>query len=242
MKQAKYLLPLLLGALPLSCLSSLQAAPDPSRPTPPPALVQARVFRNLQLQDFTLDGNLHTPKKAYPIELKTRGREMVYLFKDQPLQIRVSLDPSSAVVQKRKSASDAWQTVSGAALKQTILDTDVAYEDLGLSFIFWDNMTGLGCDSIKTLNAWAFEATPNGASLYAKVRYWISSDYYAFLRVDGYNGKGQVIKRVEINGVRKIGQAYVVDEIQISTMVPGTDVSSSRTYIDVSSGAPGSGL
>lgn len=240
MKQAKYLPLLLLGALPLS----LRAAPDPSRPTPPPALVQARVFRNLQLQDFTLDGDLHTQKKTYPIQLKTRAREMVYLFKDQPLQIRVSLDPGSAVVQKRSSSKDAWQTVSGAALKQTILDTDVAYEDLGLSFIFWDNMTGLGCDSIKTLAAWAFEATPPSGfnSLYAKVRYWISSDYFAFLRVDGYNGKGEVIKRVEINGVRKIGQAYVVNEIQISNMVPGTDISSSRTYIDVASGAPGSGL
>ena len=40
----------------------------------------------------------------------------------------------------------------------------------------------------------------------------------------------------------QIGEAYVVNEIQVSTMVPGTDVSSSRTYIDVASGAPGSGL
>jgi hypothetical protein len=240
MKQAKYLPLLLLAA----GLGPLQAAPDPSHPTPPPALVQARVFRNLQLQDFTLDGDVHNQKKSYPIQLKTHDREMVYLFKDQPLQIRVDLNPAVAVVQKRRSAKEAWQTVSGAALKQTILDTDVAYEDLGLSFIFWDNMKGLGSDDIKTLPAWAFEATPppDFASLYTKVRYWISSEYYAFLRVDGYNRQGQVIKRVEINGVRKIGEAYVVNEIQVSTMVPGTDVSSSRTYIDVASGTPGSGL
>ena len=242
MKQAKYRLLLLAGLLGAGGL--LHADPDTSRPTPPPGLVQARVFRNLSLQDFKLEGVLQTSKHTYPIELRTRDHEMVYLFKDQPLQIRVTLDPEHATVERRHGSGDSWQAVSGRGLEQGILDSDVAYEDLGLSFIFWDRITGIGCDSIKTLPAWCFEARPpeGGSSLYAKVRYWISSEYYAFLRVDGYNGQGQAVKRVEVNGVQRIGDAYVIKEMQISTLIPGTDVSSSRTYIDVNSGAPGSGL
>ena len=78
--------------------------------------------------------------------------------------------------------------MTGAALTRHVLDTDVTYEDLGMGFIFWDRVTGLGCDSIKTLAAWAFEALPpeGSSSGYAKVRYWISSEYFAFLRVDAY--------------------------------------------------------
>ena len=169
---------------------------------------------------------------------------MVFAFKEQPLQIRVTLDPDHAVVERRKKEGDAWAAVSGKALKEAILDTDITYEDLGMGFIFWDNVTGIGCDSIKTLPAWCLEATPPDAasSAYAKVRYWISSQYFAFLRVDGYNAKGQVIKRVEVNGVTQIGNAYVIKEMAVSTMLPDRDISASRTFIEIRDGAPGSGL
>ncbi len=245
MKQAKYLFPSLCMAFCLALpLLPLRAEPDTSRPTPPPEWIQARVFRNLNLADFSLKGTLRTPKGNHPIELKTRGQEMLYLFKDSSLQIRVILDPSTATVERRSGDSGEWQTVSGKTLLQPVLDSDVTYEDLGLGFIFWDNVRGIGADSIKTLPAWALEAkAPVGTtSRYVKVRYWISSQFYAFLRVDGYNGDGQVIKRVEVNGVQQIGKVYVIKEMQVATMIPGRELSASRTYIDVDSGTPGSGL
>ena len=239
MKQVKYLLLFMAMAVP-----ALRADPDTDRPTPSPTLVQARVFRNLKLQDFKLEGDLHTLKKRYPLELQTRDREMLYLFKDQPLQVRVVLDPAGASVARRGGPNEAWKPVTGVALKEKLLNTDVAYEDIGLSFIFWDQIRGIGTDSIKTLPAWCFEAVPPAAtpSLYTKVRYWISSEYYAFLRVDGYDAQDRIIKRVEVNGVQQIGEAYVIKEMEIETMVPGTEISASRTYIDVASGTPGSGL
>ncbi|SDT86658.1 outer membrane lipoprotein-sorting protein [Verrucomicrobium sp. GAS474] len=243
MKQAKYPLSLLAAFL-IPLLPALHADPDTSRPTPPVNLIQARVFRNLNLQDFKLNGVLHTKKNIYPMVMKTRLREMVYAFTEQPLQIRVVLDPDHATIERRKKESDAWQTVSGKALGETILDTDITYEDLGLGFIFWDKVTGIGCDSIKTLPAWCLEATPpeGVSSSYSKVRYWISSQYCAFLRVDGYNTKGEVIKRVEVNGVMQIGDAYVIREMAVSTMLPGREISASRTFIEIRNGAPGSGL
>lgn len=248
MKQAKYrflLLPLA-AVLALIVLVALpaQAAPDPDKPTPPVGWVQARVFRNLVLQDFKLEGVLHTKTKIYPLTLKTKDRQMVYLFKEEPLQIRVTLDPTHAAVDRRTSSSEPWQPVTGKALTQHVLDTDITYEDLGMSFIFWDRVTGLGSDSIKTLPAWAFEALPpeGSASAYAKARYWISTEYFAFLRVDAYDAKGDVVKRVEVNGVQQIGDAYAIKEMVVATMLPGRDLSASRTFIEVRSGAPGSGL
>lgn len=224
-------------------LFQLGAEPNPDKPAPPIEYVQARVFRNLKLQDFQLEGVIRSTKSTYPMILRTREREMVYEFKTKPLHIRVVLDPAGAIVERRTGADAPWKSVNGQERLQLIFDSDITYEDLCLDFIRWDKVKPLGSDSIKTLPAWAFEAEPDGASSYKKVRYWISSEYFAFLRVDGYNAAGQAIKKVEVNGVQKIGQAYVIKEMQVSTLIPGrNDISSSRTYIEVRTGQPGSGL
>jgi hypothetical protein len=228
-------------ALWLGCMSVAHAH-DPKGKVPPVEMMQARLWQNMQLQDFTLQGIIRSGKKVYPIILRTRDRVMVYEFKEEPLQLRVTLSAEQTVVEKRANSRAAWQVVSGSDRKQKILGSDITYEDLSLDFFRWDQVQPLGTDSIKTLAAWLFEAKPPGASNYSKVRYWISSEYWAFLRVDAYNAKDQVIKRLEVNGVTEIGDAVVLKEMQISTMIPGRDISESRTYIEVQDGKKGSGL
>lgn len=218
------------------------SAPDPEGKVPPIEFVQGRVWRNMMLQDFKLEGIVRTEKTIYPITLLTRNREMLYIFKSHPLQIHVTITPAASTIEKRSKNGEAWTPVVGEERTRHILDTDITYEDLGLDFIRWDNVKTLGTDSIKTLSAWAFEAEPSGISAYAKAHYWISSEYYAFLRVDAYNKDNQVVKRVEVNGVQQIKNAYVIKEMQISTLIPGRDISASRTYVEIRTGEPGSGL
>lgn len=215
------------------------AAPNPKGKVPPIEYVQARIWRNLKLADFSLEGILRTEKNKYPITLQTKGYEMVYSFKDQPLQIRVVIDPQNSVVEKRSNPNEEWRPVSPSERVKTILDSDVTYEDLCMDFIRWEKVEPVGTDSIKTLAAWAFDAEPSGVSRYKRARYWISSDYGAFLRVDAFNSKNQCVKRVEVNGVQKIGNAYVIKEMMISNLIPGRDVSASRTYVEIRSGKPG---
>jgi hypothetical protein len=224
----------------LCLLGTSSAAPDPQGKVPSIEFVQARVWNNMKLQDFKLEGIIRTPKTIYPITLRTKGHELVYEFQDRPLQLRVVISPDASTVEKRSDSKSAWKPVTGKEKTQTILDSDITYEDLCLDFIRWEKVRPLGTDSIKTLPAWAFEATPNGESRYAKARYWISSEYYAFLRVDAYNAKNQVVKRVEVNGVQQIGKAYVIKEMQVSTLIPGRDISDSRTYIEIRTGKAGS--
>lgn len=237
MKQALCLLMVLTAAA-----GSIQAEPDPAKPIPPAERVQARVWRNMDLQDFRMEGFLRTEKNLHPIVLRTKGKEMVYEFTEKPLQIRVLLTPEGSLVQRRTSSKEEWKDVTGAARLQNILDSDAAYEDLGIDFLRWGNIRPIGEDGIKTLKAWCYEALPPGPSSYAKARYWISADYLAVLRVDAYNSKDQVVKRVEVNGVQQVGKVYVIKEMQISTMVPGREKSSSRTYIEIRKAEAGSGL
>ncbi len=224
-------------------LSSAHAGIDKEGKVPPVEFVQARMWKNMMLADFRLEGVVRTYTKKYPIVLRTHGYEMVYEFVDQPLQIRVVIDPDNSSIQKRSKASDPWVMLNESDKLKTILDTDITYEDLCLDFIRWEKVTPLGTDSIKTLPTWAFEAMPNGKSHYTKARYWISSEYFAFMRVDAYNNQNQVIKRVEVNSVKKIGKAYTIEEMMISNLIPGRDISKTQTWVTINTGKEGlSGL
>jgi outer membrane lipoprotein-sorting protein len=225
--------------------------PDPATKdkVPPIAYVQGMIWKRLDLADFTLTGTVRSDKdkskKSYPIILRTKGHEMVYEFQDQPLQIRVQLNPGVFTVQKRASSSAPWADVTSAELAGTILNTDITYQDLDIDFINWDDIAPLGTDSIKTLDAYVFEAKPGSTdrSRFSSVRFWVSKQYWAFLRVDGINGKGQTVKRVEVQNVMQIGKYYVFKEMKVANMLPDKDdIASSTTYIDITDGKEGSGL
>lgn len=196
----------------------------------------------MELQDFRLEGVLRTSKSLHPLVMRTKGREMIYEFAERPLQIRVTMTPDGSRIQRRAKPTDPWRDVDGQARQERILDSDLNYEDLGLDFVRWSDVRPLGTDRIKTLAAWAYEAAPPGKSTYAKARFWISSEFMAVLRVDAMNDKAQVIKRVEVNGVQQVGEHYVIKEMQISSLIPGRELSSSRTYIEIRRAEKGSGL
>jgi outer membrane lipoprotein-sorting protein len=248
---------------PLPCLLVLGAAlgffsppvpadtlPDPAtkKDVPPIALVQARIYQRLNLADFTLTGAVRSGKKQYPVKLLTKGHEMVYEFQDQPLQIRTELNPGAFTVEKRSSSTASWSAVSSGDMSKPIFDTDITYGDLALDFINWDDVEPLGTDSIKTLDCYVFEAKPgpNDHSPFASVRFWVSKDYWTFLRIDGLNAKGQTVKRVEVQNVMQVGDQhkyYVFKEMKVANMAPDkNDIAISTTYIDIDHGEDGSGL
>jgi outer membrane lipoprotein-sorting protein len=247
-------IPCLLALCAATAFTSLPAQadlPDPATKdkVPPIAYVQGNIWRQLKLADFTLTGTVRSDKdkskKVYPIILRTKQHEMVYEFQDQPLQIRVQLDPGVFTVQKRASSSAPWADVTPDELSSTILDTDITYEDLDIDFINWDDIQPLGTDNIKTLDAYVFEAKPGPTdhSRFSSVRFWVSKLYWALLRVDGINAKGQTIKRVEVQDVMQIGKYYVFKEMKVANMLPDKDdIAASTTYIDISDGKEGSGL
>jgi len=253
MKLRPLLCLLALCAAPCFLSTSLDAAlPDPSTKDKVPsiALVQAMIWKRLDLADFKLTGTVHSDKtkKRYPIILRTKGHELVYEFQDQPLQIRVQLDPGTSIVQKRAAASAPWVDVTAAEMPHSIFDTDITYEDLSIGFVNWDDVQPLGTDSIKTLDAYVFEAKPGPAdhSRFTAVRFWVSKLYWAFLRIDGVNAKGQTVKRVEVQDVMQVGEVhkyFVFKEMKVANMVPDKeDIASSTTFIDISDGKEGSGL
>src|SRR5271154_1793984 len=104
----------------LSAPAMSDSLPDPATKDKVPSIayVQAMIWKRLDLADFTLTGVVKSGnnKKQYPIKLLTKGHELVYEFQDQPLQIRVQLNPGSFSVQKRSSSSAPWADVTAAEM------------------------------------------------------------------------------------------------------------------------------
>ncbi len=228
--------------------------PDPATKSqvPPVTFVQARISTKLNFADFILTGRVHSDKthKSYPLTLRAKGHVLVYEFTDQPLQLRVNLggkDGSGVFsLEKRTSSSGTWSTVPTSQYTQPVLDTDITYGDLVLDFINWDDIQPLGTDTIKTLPSYVFDAHPgaNDHSQFPTIRFWVSKEYWAFLRIDGLNAKGQTAKRVEVQNVMTIADKYTVfKEMKVSYMAPDKDdIATSTTYIDIDDGKEGSGL
>jgi hypothetical protein len=232
-----------------STVAVADTLPDPGtiKDVPPIAFVQARIYTRLDLADFTLNGSIRSDKthKQYPIKLLTKGHEMIYEFQDQPLQIRVELNPGAFTLEKRSSDSGTWAPVPSSDMGKSIFDTDITYGDLALDFINWDDIEPMGTDSIKTLDAYVFDAKPGKGdySPFPTVRFWVSKQYWAFLRIDGLNAKGQTVKRVEVQDVMQIGKISVFKTMKIANMAPDkNDIALSTTLIQIDDGKEGSGL
>ncbi len=194
----------------------------------------------MELQAFTLSGVIRTDKKTHPITMKTLGREIVYEALETPLQIRVQFTMERSILSTRRSSQDAWKDLPASKGGEAVLGSDITYEELGLDFLNWPLTQEAGADSIKTLRAYALDAYPEGRpSRYKKIRYWVSADHFLLIRADAYNDKDEVVKRVEVNGVQKIGNAWAIKEMQIASMIPGRELSRSRTYLEIRSGQAG---
>ncbi|PTY01509.1 outer membrane lipoprotein-sorting protein [Verrucomicrobia bacterium LW23] len=220
----------------LIALAPAAAAPDTSKAgtIPPIDAVKAHMWKCLQMGSFEMTGEFRASKATHPITLHTNGNEMIYTFLKQPLQIRVVASPTQSIVQTRASSTDKWADVTGAARLKSVLGTDVTYEDLSLDFLRWPKVTPYGTDNVKTVDCFVFDAVPAGPSQFSKVRYWLTARECAFLKLEGMNAKGEVIKREEVMAVTQIKNMVMFKELVIATTVPGKgNVSLSRTFITI---------
>lgn len=212
----------------------------PENPTP--RQMQNFLWRTLVMKDLILKGRVQSGERKLPVVVRTRDRMIQFEFQDRPLQIRVRFAPEGSLIQMRPKAEADWQVVTGVEKTQAVAGTDLAYEDLGIDFLRWPDAKLVGNDTIMMLDCWTYEANPPVESNYAKVRYWISKTYLTMIRADGLNAKGQAIKRFTFNSVIEAEDTVVIGEMKVAKLTPGTDVSASRTFVQIETVTKGSGL
>lgn len=218
------------------------AKPEGEEMTPTPRQMQNFLWKTLVMKDLKLRGQVQYGEKKIPIVVRTKDRLLQFEFQDRPLQIRVRFAPEGSLIQRRAKEGGEWQVVTGVEKTKAVAGTDLAYEDLGIDFLRWPDPQPRGEDSVMMLDCWVYEVTPPVESNYAKVRYWISKGYKTMIRADGLNGKGQPIKRFTFHSVIEAEDTVVVGEMKVAKLTPGTDLSVTRTFVQVESVEKGSGL
>ena len=221
---------------------STPASGDSEEITPTPRQMQNFLWRTLVMKDLKLKGQVQSGEKKIPIIVRTKDRLLQFEFQDRPLQIRVRFAPEGSLIQRRKKSDSEWQVVTGAEKTESVAGTDLAYEDLGIDFLRWPDPQPKGEDSVMMLDCWVYEVNPPVESNYAKVRYWISKGYKTMIRADGLNAKGQPIKRFTFNSVIEAEDTVVIGEMKVAKLTPGTDVSATRTFVQIETVEKNSGL
>lgn len=210
--------------------------------TPTPRQMQNFLWKTLVMKDLKLTGRVQSGDKKIPVVVRTKERLLQFDFQDRPLQIRVRFAPEGSLIQRRKKADSEWQVVTGKEKTQAVAGTDLAYEDLGIDFLRWPDPQPKGDDHVMMLECWVYEVTPPVESNYAKVRYWISKGYKTMIRADGLNAKGQAIKRFTFNSVIEAEDTVVIGEMKVAKLTPGTDLSVTRTFVQIETVEKSSGL
>ena len=110
----------------------------------------------------------------------------------------------------------------------------MTYEDLALKFLYWQNPRLLGPETITTGNCWKLELRPgSNPSQYARVVVWTHQNSGALMRLEGYDAKGQIIKRFNVVSAQKIEDRWFLKQMRIETFEPGTNKVVSRTYLEI---------
>jgi len=112
-------------------------------------------------------------------------------------------------------------------LNQAILDTDITWLDLSLSFLWWQGGDVQGTETVRgrLCNVVDVPAPENQVADFDGVRLWIESKIGIVLRAEGYGENGELIRRMDVKSFKKIRKHWVIKDIEFQTFPEKTKTS-----------------
>jgi len=201
--------------------------------TPPPAreiLDQVRLQQSQQQLD--LQGQLRSDATVIPFRITQTGPVIRYTFTNpaEVVQLRLGEDGTRLDLVLQNST----KKFSSSRLDERIGGTAVTYGDLALKFLYWPDAQVIGADTLRTRNCWKLRlAAPSKDAPYATVLLWVDKESGALMRMEGYDGKGQLKKRFEVVSAQKIEGRWFLKQMRIEEMEPATNKVRSRSYLEI---------
>jgi hypothetical protein len=126
-------------------------------------------------------------------------------------------------------------------LKDPLLGSDLSYEDVADNFFAWDQQALVDTGEVDSIKCSILESKPGKGehSIYGSVRSWIDVRRLVPLRVEKYDGSGQLRRRIDTidvvaEGGRQIPATLVVSGVRgnSSTRLAGSRIRHDVTYTD----------
>jgi hypothetical protein len=183
-------------------------------------------------QHRELNGRLRTDDASIPFRLVMNGGEVRYEFSNPPQSIVLRMGEKGSELQE--TTGKGTTHVTAARFDAPVRGTDVAYEDLALRFLYWPVARIEGEETVLTRRCWKLHLEPRGSSSqYAMVNLWVEKESGAFLRADGYDAAGKLLKRFEVRSVQKSEGVWILKQMRIQQMDPGQKKDAAPTYLEI---------
>ncbi len=186
----------------------------------------ARIAASLTKLEDGLSGNLKKDGRSIPVALYLKGKDIQFQFKpgEGPWQVYH--------LRLNDNAFDLFEIIDGktvrfpeAKLVQPIAGTDVTYEDLALRFFYWpnpkfeqeENFNGEPCYKLR------IDKPRDAAGRYVAVYIWVHKKYGAFMRIQGYDKNGGLVKEFQVQDVMQVSdKVWTLEKMQVATHDPAT--------------------
>ena len=128
-----------------------------------------------------------------------------------------------------------------ADLKESLLGSDLSYEDVIENFFAWDQQAIVGAEKVDAVNCSILESKPgkNQPSMYGSVRSWIDVRRLVPLRVEKYDSSGKLLRRIDTTQVVSDAGRNIPADLTVSgarpdssTRFDGSRISHDITYAD----------
>ena len=187
------------------------------------------------LQHGKLIGHLRKDGQRTPMELTLEGDNITFQFFHEKKWQGFSM-------QLKKGNAKLYETNNGKAVPftaekigQSILDSDVTYEDLSLRFLYWKDATIIGEETIKTQKSHKLRLiNPGKEGQYTQVYIWVHQKSGALMQVAGYDAAGNILKNFHITKLMTVDKVQTVEKMNVETYKKGTKKVTGISYLEFS--------
>lgn len=243
--------PVFRSVLPLAVFGLVLSASDraAAQGTPP---VDNAPFAGKTIDELTADEVLKLVRYSYTLYdqdfegvLRTSITHKVpFLLSLKPDHIRfIFSDPAQAILVETKNrdfklfegeGGEKYAPVDASKYGEHVRGTDVTYDDLSMRFLYWPGARIVEEAKLKGRDTWLVRVrNPDGAGLYATVDCWIDKASGGMMKMMGYNRQGRPVRRFEVLHGKKFGDIWMVDDMRIETIDPGSGKVESSTRMQI---------
>jgi len=170
------------------------------------------------LQDAQdLHGSIRKGRTKTPLSMFLRGKNIQFALDGGKEYFLLSLGQNSQSLEQLIGGKRSRFPASKVAAP--IAKSDVSYEDLALSFLYWPNPKIVGEDKIKGQDCWRIHVgNPGRSGRYREVSVWVTKKQRALMRVVGYGPKPtrQALKQFEITDLMNIKGRFTVKTMKVN--------------------------
>lgn len=160
------------------------------------------------LNSTSLNGKLRKDRKEVPIAL--------FLIEGQGIEFQV-LEGKTWKKFQLKLADDEYDLFEGVGsnikrfdkkrVTQPVMGTDLTYEDLAMSFLYWPGGTVLGEENLGIgRDAWKVRlVNPKAVGRYKTVDVWVHKKSGALMQINGYQADGKCVKVFKVTEIMRVG-------------------------------------